>query len=83
VLTLTAPSPALTGSVDVALNLGSTSADNACLGAHPSTTGASRSWLRSRNGNCDSSYDTDPSARATFGIYTPESRRMIHVRPIQ
>jgi len=83
VFELTAPTPALTGTVDVALNLGSTSADNACLGAHPSTTGASFTWLRSRNGNCATSYDRDPSARATFGIYTPESQRTIHVRPIQ
>lgn len=81
-LTLTAPSPSLTGTVDVAVNLGSTSADNACLSAHPATTGSMLSWLRSRNGSCAASYDKDPAARATFGIYTPESRRMIHVRPV-
>jgi MSHA biogenesis protein MshQ len=25
-------------------------------------------------------YDRDPSARATFGIYAPETRKNVHVR---
>lgn len=81
-LVLSAPSGSATGTVEVAINLGSTTADNACLGTHPVTTGASLSWLRSRSGNCASTYDRDPSARATFGIYSPETRKTIHVRPV-
>jgi MSHA biogenesis protein MshQ len=81
-LSLSAPSPVATGTVNVALNLGSTSADNACLSTHPATTGANLGWLRSLNGNCAATYDRDPSARATFGIYSPETKKTIYVRPI-
>jgi MSHA biogenesis protein MshQ len=82
-LSLSVPSPAgSTGSVDVALNLGSTAADNACLGTHPTTTGGSLNWLRSRNGNCAATFDRDPAARATFGVYAPETRKTVYVRPI-
>lgn len=76
------PTSALTGSVDVALNLGSTAQDQACAGSHPDTSGAALPWLRSRNGSCAASYDRDPSARATFGIYSPESRKTMHLREI-
>jgi MSHA biogenesis protein MshQ len=68
--------------VDVAVNLGSGTADQSCLSTHPSTTGASLSWLRSNFGNCASSFDRDPSARITFGVYSPESQRVIHVQDI-
>jgi MSHA biogenesis protein MshQ len=82
-LSLSKPSPAgSTGTVEVALNLGSTSADNACRGIHPATTGSNLSWLRSKNGNCAATFDRDPSARATFGVYAPETQRKIHVRPV-
>jgi MSHA biogenesis protein MshQ len=81
-LTLTAPSPAATGSLDVAFNLGATTTDNSCLSTHATTTGANLSWLRSRNGNCAATYDRDPSARSTFGIFSPESEKTFHVRDI-
>ncbi|UGQ48374.1 polymer-forming cytoskeletal protein [Massilia endophytica] len=70
------------GSVDVAINLGDTSTDLSCLSSHPSSTGASRIWLRSRNGSCAATYDRDPSARASFGLSTPESRATIHFREV-
>ena len=76
------PAGALTGSVDLALNLGGSTQDNACAGSHPNTSGASLPWLRSRNGSCAASFDRDPSARATFGIYSPESRKTMHTREI-
>jgi len=70
------------GSVDVALNLGNTTDDDvSCLPGHPDTTGADLIWLRSRNG-CSSSYDKDPSARASFGKSTPESRATVHFREV-
>jgi len=81
-LTLSAPSPTAQGSVYVAVNLGSTTADNACLGSHPVSTGATLSWLRALNGNCSAAADRDPSVRATFGIYSPENRRTIHRRSV-
>ena len=81
-LTLGAPSPTTTGSVDLALNLGSSGADQSCLAAHPASTGATRPWLRSQNGACSALWDRDPSARAGFGIYAPETRKTIHVREL-
>jgi len=81
-LSLSTPSPSGTGSVDVALNLGSTAADNACMGTHPATTAGNLSWLRARNGNCAVTFDRDPVARATFGVYAPETRKTVYVRPI-
>jgi hypothetical protein len=79
-MTLSAPSPTASGSVDIAVNLGASSADNACTSSHASTTGAQLSWLRSLNGHCSASPDRDPFARITFGIYSPETRKTVHVR---
>lgn len=81
-LSLSAPSPAATGSVDIALNLGGGAADQSCLGNHPATTGAGLTWLRSLNGSCATTADRDPSARASFGIFAPETRKTIHVRDL-
>jgi hypothetical protein len=81
-LTLSAPSPTATGAIDIALNLGSTTADQSCLSTHPASTGAGLAWLRSQNGNCVTTYDRDPSGRASFGIYTPESKKTVHVREL-
>ena len=81
-LTMSAPSPTSTGSLDVVLNLGATTADNACLGTHPASTGANLGWLRGLNGNCAATHDRDPSARINFGIYSPESRRTVHIREL-
>lgn len=79
--TLRAPDGAAAGSVDVALNLGTSGSDQSCLTAHGGT-GANAPWLRSLNGNCASNYDRDPWARATFGIYSPETRRLIYVQDV-
>jgi MSHA biogenesis protein MshQ len=86
-LTLSAPSPTATGTVDIAVNLGSSSTDQSCLSSHPASTGAGASWLRARNGSTNgcagvTTYDRDPSARASFGIYSPESVKMIHLRDL-
>ena len=81
-LTLGAPSPSSTGSLDFALNLGGTATDQSCLATHPASTGGALPWLRSQNGACASGWAADPSARATFGIYAPETRKTIHVREI-
>jgi MSHA biogenesis protein MshQ len=69
----------VTGTVDVAINLGATTTDQSCLASHGGTAG-NMGWLRAQNGNCAATFDRDPTARATFGVYAPETRRTIHVR---
>lgn len=82
-LVLAAPSPAGSSlTLDIGLNLGSGAADQSCLGTRATTTGAGRPWLRSRNGACSSAWDRDPAARASFGIHSPEGRKLVHVRDI-
>jgi len=81
-IVLNQPSPTATGSVNLTINLGAGAADQSCLGIHPATTGAAIPWLRSINGNCAVTYDRDPSARASFGIYAPETRKTIHMREL-
>ena len=81
-LTLSAPSPASTGGVDIAINLGATTTDQSCLATHPARTGAALPWLRSVQGSCAATFDRDPAARASFGIYSPETRKTLHVREI-
>lgn len=80
-ITLSAPGNGKAGSVDVAVNLGSLGSDLSCLKAHGGAS-AAIPWLRSRNGDCATSYDRDPWARATFGIYTPETRRIVYVHDV-
>ena len=70
------------GSAAVAFNLGSTAADASCLASHPASTGAGLAYLRSYNGNCATLDKSDPSARATFGVFSPETKRIIHVREV-
>jgi MSHA biogenesis protein MshQ len=71
--------PSVVGTADIAIDLSASGADRSCLSSHGGT-GANLPWLRT-NGICSAgAYDRDPSARATFGIYTPENRRLIHVR---
>lgn len=70
--------PSTSGYVDLAINLGATNKDVACLPDHPTTTGSTQAWLRSQYGNCGA--NADPSARASFGIYAPGTNRAIHIR---
>ncbi len=88
-LRLAAPSPKGTGTVDVAINLGNSTSDASCVataggsfGAIASSTGAGLPWLRSRTGACSTAFDRDPSARASFGVYSPESRLTSQVREV-
>jgi len=71
-------SSSIAGWIDVAINLSSTEGKNlSCLADQPTTTpGAGLPWLRSLEG-C-----ADPSGRATFGIFEPENRRIIHMREV-
>jgi len=81
-LIMSAPTGGATGTVELAINLGSTATDQSCLSQHPASTGLNRPWLRSTNGSCATTHDRDPSARATFGIFKPETHRAVHVREI-
>ena len=72
------------GWIDIAINLGAAATDTSCLATHPASTGAAKGWLRSPV-NCNGQagqYAIDPSARATFGIFPTENRRIIHVREV-
>ena len=80
-LSLAAPLPLGSSlTLDLALNLGSGTADQSCHANHPLSVGAAKPWLRAQNGSCSASADRDPAARASFGIYSPESRKTVHVR---
>ena len=81
-LQLPPPSPT-TGSVSLAIDLGNSGVDQSCLASHGGT-GAALPWLRGMFGTCTaaSSYTADPSATASFGIYTPETRKAVHVREL-
>ncbi|MGM9489203.1 DUF6701 domain-containing protein [Ideonella sp. YS5] len=81
-LTLAAPSGAATGTVDIAINLGTGTADQSCNASHPATGAGSLAWLRSRNGSCAATWDRDPAARAAFGVYSAESKKTVHVREL-
>lgn len=82
-ITLAAPSPAGSSlSLNLAVNLGSTATDQSCHAAHPATTGAGQPWLRALNGSCAATADRDPAARASFGIFSPETRKTVHVREL-
>lgn len=81
-LSMGAPSGGATGTVELAINLGNTNTDQSCLSQHPISTGLNKPWLRSVNGSCAATHDRDPSARATFGVYAPETQKAVHVRDV-
>lgn len=72
------------GMATVAINLGSTNSDASCLPSRPTSSGAAMPYLRGANGICIGSNipGADPAARATFGVYPPETKRLIHVREV-
>ena len=84
-LTLT-PSAATHTSVPFALNLGTTTANTSCYASRgtpmTSSTGASLAFLRSPDASCSAAGIVDPSALATFGVYAPETKRIIHTREV-
>lgn len=84
-LTLT-PSAARHTSVPFALNLGTTSDNTSCYANRgtpmTSSTGAGLAFLRSPDASCSAAGIVDPSALATFGVYAPETKRIIHTREV-
>jgi MSHA biogenesis protein MshQ len=75
------------GSTPVAINLGppgdvTTSCYyNATAANMTGKTGAALAFLRSTDPSCNRT-GADPSAMATFGVYAPETKRVIHVREV-
>lgn len=67
-LTLPPPLGGTTGTVDVTLDL--------------SAAGVNMPWLQSLDDRCGASALCNPKARATFGVYTPESKKTVHVRDV-
>lgn len=67
---LTKPGAGNSGSVDLVVDLGATTTPSMCPTWTPTTApaaGANKSYLR--GAWCGGSYDKDPTARATFGVY--------------
>ena len=81
------PSSTQRGSIPVAINLGATKGANtscyydAATANMTASTGAALAFLRSTDPSCNRT-GADPSALATFGVYAPETRRVIHVREV-
>ncbi|SDD37681.1 MSHA biogenesis protein MshQ [Massilia sp. PDC64] len=80
------PSAAAHVSVPFALNLGTTTANTSCYATRgtqmTASTGASLGFLRSADPSCTAAGSVDPSALATFGVYAPETKRIIHTREV-
>ena len=57
--------PGIAGAAQVALNLGSGSTDDSCIGWSVASTGSGLPWLRGRW--CGTNYSVDPSSLASFG----------------
>jgi MSHA biogenesis protein MshQ len=79
-VTLSPPLNGATGSIEVAINLGDTGTDASCLSAHPSGGKAQRAWLRGPHGACSGAGPFDPSARASIGVFAPETTRVMHAQ---
>jgi MSHA biogenesis protein MshQ len=81
------PSSAQRGSIPVAINLGTTNGANTSCYYNAATAnmtdsaGAALAFLRSTDPSCNKT-GADPSAQATFGVYAPETKRVIHVREV-
>ena len=81
-ITPSASSGSSSGTLNLAVNLGSSGADQACQPAH-SGSPAAQPWLRSFFGNCSPNADRDPSATLGFGIYGSEAKRQVHIREMR
>jgi len=81
------PSVAAHVSAPFALNLGTPGANTSCYAARgvkmtATTTPANLAFLRSVDASCTAAGAVDPSALATFGVYAPETKRVIHTREV-
>ncbi len=65
-IALTKPGPAATGSVELAVNLGTAATGSICPSWTATASGADRGYLRGLW--CGLNYDKDPVSRITFGV---------------
>ncbi|HJV84118.1 MAG TPA: DUF6701 domain-containing protein [Noviherbaspirillum sp.] len=77
VISLSKPSSIRAGTVDICVDLGTDPAGGVACSATP----VDMPFLQGRWAP-GTSYANDPTARATFGIYTPETRRVVHIREL-
>ncbi|HYC42831.1 MAG TPA: DUF6701 domain-containing protein [Noviherbaspirillum sp.] len=73
--TPTTPAPKITGSVGVCIDLGT----DPSAGVSCAATSAAAAYLQGK-WPPGGGFDNDPFARATFGVYKPETRHTVHVR---
>ena len=64
---LTKPGAGNNGAVDITVNLGAASGSTCMAGASSPASGANKTWLQWKWSGA--TFDKDPKARATFGIY--------------
>lgn len=76
-LRLSAPGSAVSGSVDVSINLSAAAGGASCTAGMPASAPLGRSHLQ--GAWCGGTYDRDPTARATFGLYRA-SHQLIYRR---
>jgi MSHA biogenesis protein MshQ len=80
------PAKSNRGSIAFALDLGSDAVNTSCYAAKlkitPTTSPAGLPFLRSVDASCTAAGAVDPSALATFGVYAPETKRIIHMREV-
>ncbi len=65
---LTAPGKGKTGTVEVTLDL--------------SASGANMPWLQSLDASCGANTLCNPKARASFGVFAPETKKTVNVRNV-
>lgn len=76
---LTKVPPAATGSVNVCVNLGADPTGGVECGVDGSA--ANMGYLQGKWAP-GTNFDNDPSARATFGVYSPETKKSVHIREL-
>jgi hypothetical protein len=78
----TKPATPLVGSVGVCVDLGADHPSTPATGiACTATTPAAMPWLQGK-WPPGANYDNDPPATTSFGVYSPESRKTVHVREL-
>ncbi|RJF98846.1 DUF11 domain-containing protein [Noviherbaspirillum saxi] len=76
-LSLTKPGTVRAGTVDVCVDLGNDPAPGVACAATPGNQG----YLKGRWAP-GTTFQNDPAASASFGVYTPETQRAVHIREL-
>lgn len=76
-ITLTRPGTVNAGTVDICADLGADPSGGVTCAA----TAGNHDYLKGKWAP-GTTFQNDPAARATFGIYTPETKRAVHIREL-